>query len=126
MDNIAQQKVLIGNTFPLGLARRRITIEPVPLGILRDHLDGRQVASFWGHASTLAVARDVLGVDLTPETARPALVLNDEGYPTLNGTVFDEVWVLSPDYQPGYRPQIGEEATRSRIVGWQVIRLSWK
>ncbi len=117
--------VLIGSTFPLSLIRRRVLVEPASLGALRSKLVGRPVASFWGHANTTAAATALVGVDLTPREARPALGLSVEGLPMLGGVVFDECWVVSPDYVPGYRPAIGEEVPPGKITGWQVLRIRW-
>lgn len=118
--------VLLGSTFPLSLIRRRVTITPADMGELRSFLAHRPVASFWGHANTLAAATAMLGVDVAPRTARPALSLTDDGLPSLDGHAFDECWVLSPEYTPGYRPAIGEEVPPDRILGWQVLRIRWE
>lgn len=117
--------ILLGNAFPLSLIRRPVRIEPRPLADLQAEAARRGFVSFWGHANTLAAAGKVLGFDPTPATARPALTLNDDLLPTLDGAIFDEVWVLSPDYTDGFRPKIGEEVAAVQISGWQVLRVEF-
>ncbi len=117
--------VLLGSTFPLSLIRCAVTIAPAGLDALREALRLRGVASFWGHANTLEAANALLGVDVRPATERPALRLAADGRPMLDGRVFDECWVLSPDYVTGFRPAPGEEVPADKIVGWQVLRMEW-
>lgn len=122
-------KILIGNCFSLTLMRGgEVTVSPQPLDVLRKLLaSGVEVVSYWGHENTRAVAERILGVSLKTKSPRPALCLvGDKKKPMLDGEVFDTCWVLSPDYVPGYRPSIGEEADESKITGWQVLKLSWK
>lgn len=122
----SRDHILIGSTFPLSLIRRRVVIEPRVLDELRERLCGAQVSSFWGHTNTLTAAAVLLGgVDLAPESNRPAVVLDGDGFPVLGGRQFDECWVLSPDYTPGFRPAIGEVVPTDKIAGWQVLRLAW-
>jgi hypothetical protein len=118
--------VLIGSTFPLSLVRRRVTIEPASLEALRAAVKERGVASFWGHENTVAQASAQVGADLRPQSMRPAVRLTAEQLPSLEGRVFRECWVLSPDYRPGFRPALGEEVAAADITGWQVLRLRWE
>ena len=115
--------ILLGNTFPLALARRSMRIEPASLEELRQRVQNEGFLSFWGHDNTIAVATSILGFDPTPTTERPALSLSQDLLPTLNGQVCQEVWILSPDYAPGFRPQIGVEVTPEQILGWQTLKI---
>ena len=117
--------VLVGNTFPPSLIRRRAIFDPVPLNTLQAILHQARVVSFWGHASTLRAASALAGVDLTPAEARPALTLSPDGLPMFGGEVFTECWVVSPNFTPGYRPAVGEEVPPERITGWQVLRITF-
>lgn len=126
MNDRSSRKILIGSTFPLTLIRRRVVIEPVALAGLRQVLSHQPPASYWGHKNTLAIASQILGVDIAPASDRPALRLNEDGKPKLDGEVFDECWVLSPEYEIGYRPSIGEEVLSEKITGWQVLKMSWE
>lgn len=117
--------VLLGNSFPLSLVRRRVVVEPRPLDELRAALAERGCASFWGHANTLAAAKEHLGLDVAPASTRPALTLSAEQLPCLDGLPHTEVWLLSPDYAPGFRPQIGQEVPADAIRGWQVLHISF-
>ena len=121
-----KQAILIGSAFPLSLIRRRVVIEPCGLDQVRAELGSRPFASFWGHANTLALANAMLGVDVTPHVERPAVALNADQLPTLNGTVYTECFVLSPDYAPGFRPKVGEELGPDKIAGWQALRMKWE
>lgn len=117
--------VLLGNSFPLSLVRRAVHIEPRTLEELRQAVAVRGCVSYWGHDNTREAAQRFLGFDPAPASERPALALNENQLPTLLGVVFDEVWVLSPDYVEGYRPQIGVEVALERIIGWRVLRLKF-
>jgi len=125
-DSPIASSVLVGNSFPLSMVRRRVVIEPVSIGTLQAALKGKAVRSFWGHANTLSAINHCLGLDLTPPTDRPALFCDPlTRFPTLDGQVFSECWVVSPEYEPGFRPAVGEEVSSEKIKGWQVLRLTW-
>lgn len=113
-------KILIGNTYPPALVRRRVVVTPISVDEARDHL-ANGFESFWGHTNTAGLGTEILGVDVLPETERPAVTLGDEGFPVLNGVTARKVLVLSPDYVPGYRPAIGEEVPADKITGWQCL-----
>ena len=115
--------ILISNTFPFSLVRRPIRVEPRSVKDLRTAMDERAWVSAWGHENTIALANTLACADLRPATVRPALVLDSGKLPSLDGQSFDEVWLLSPDYTPGFRPQIGHEVPAEAIQGWQVLRL---
>ena len=117
-------KVLLGNTFPLTLVRRGTFIEPVSLETAKTLLEVG-FASFWGHANTAAVAKAQLGFDVAPKTERPALKLNEEQLPTLDGETFTKVLVLSPSYRAGFRPAIGVEGGPDDIVGWEPLLVTF-
>ena len=120
------ESMLIGKTFPLTFLRRRLTVDVVPLTELLRAVKGKRIASFWGHANTLRAASAAVGVDLTPATDRPVLTLSPEGLPMLDGEVFRECWILSPDCRRNFRPSIGEELKPEEIRGWQCLRLIWQ
>jgi hypothetical protein len=118
-------KILLGSTFPLTLIRRHVEIFPVAIDELRHILKESETHSFWGHENTVEVANRLLGIDVRPKQSRPAVVLDGEGYPTLGGCIFRECWVLSPEYEPGFRPVIGQEVASESVKGWQVLRIIW-
>ncbi len=117
--------ILIGSTYPPSLIRARVFIEPQPIEKLKAELQTRPVISFWGHDNTLGVAGALLDANLAPTTKRPSISLSPRMRPILNNAEFDECWVLSPDYAPGFRPKIGEEVTAEKIKGWQVLKMTW-
>jgi hypothetical protein len=118
--------VLVGNSFPLALIRRSVQIRPVSLALFRSSICGKRICSFWGHSNTLSVASQIAGHDLSPQAARPVVTLSDDGFPMLDGQIFTDCWVLSPDYVSGFRPAIGEEVGPEKIIGWQVLHLVWE
>jgi hypothetical protein len=120
-----ENSILIGSTFPLSLVRRSVLITIESFDRLKDLLKQKKVVSFWGHQTTVSVANRLLRIDVSPSILRPALRLTPDNFPTLDGTVFDECWVLSPDYKEGYRPKIGEEVSVYKIAGWQVLKIRW-
>lgn len=117
--------MLVGNTFPLSLIRREVTITQVPLEYVKKELQTKSISSYWGHSNTLDVASRILDKNVTPEIERPALMLSKENYPMLNGRTFRECWVLSPDYKPGFRPKAGDIVQEPDIIGWQILHLKW-
>lgn len=118
--------LLIGNSFPLSLIRRAVRIEPRSIDHLRVAMKSAEVHSFWGHANTAPLAEEMLGSSLFRGSERPALTLSETRKPVLDGVEFTECWVLSPDYQPGFRPKVGEEVPSDQILGWQILQLTWE
>jgi len=119
--------LLIGNSFPLSLIRRRVTIEPIPLENLRDAISSAGgISSFWGHANTLAAAQAAVGHSLEPASERPVLRLSPANLPALDGETFTECWILSPGYTGNFRPKVGEEVPVDKIKSWQVLRMVWE
>ena len=118
--------ILIGNTFPLVLIRKKVSIQPVELNILKEKLtNSTKIHSYWGHKNTLQAASELLKFDITPKIERPVLLLNEDLLPTLNGQVFSECWILSPDYTKDFRPSICTEVIEEEISGWNVLKISW-
>ena len=117
--------ILIGNSFPFSLIRREVVVKPRSLDDLREALSNRPWLSFWGHANTAAAASELLGHNIRPATERPALTLDETKLPNLDGTSCRECWILSPDYSPGYRPAPNQEVAADKILGWQVLEISW-
>ncbi len=117
--------LLLGNTFPLSLMRRRVIVEQVSVEELRAAAAQRPVRSFWGHASTLAAAEEVLGFPAAPRTDRLALTLSENELPVLDGEEFTEAWVLSPRVAHGHRPAPGAETPPAAITGWSALHLTW-
>jgi len=119
-------KILIGNTFPISLIERKVVSQPAELSELKQIIDqGSKIFSFWGHKNTIEAARSMLGFDPTPNTERPALTLDADGYPQLEGHSFECCWVMVPQYVKGYRPALGEEVSLDKIVKWQLIKMEW-
>ncbi len=116
---------LFGSTFPLSFVRRPVSITPRSLDDLKKQLKQRECHSFWGHANTIAAAKNLIGHDVAPAEDRPALSLSPEGLPVLNNNIFKECWILSPDYVAGFRPAVGKEVPVKKILGWQVLQLLW-
>ncbi len=121
-----QTKILVGNSFPFSLIRRRVTVEPVRVEWVRAAMAGAEIHSFWGHAATRAAAESVLGISLATAKERPELLLSSDNLPMLDGHAFDACYVCSPNYVSGFRPKIGEEVSADQIVGWQTLLISWK
>jgi hypothetical protein len=112
--------------FSLMLIWRPAKMMPYDLGLLREALSMRPVRSFWGHRDTVQAASRLLGVRVDPASERPVITLTDDGYPMLEGEVFKECFVLSPDYRAGFRPAVGSEVSPEDIRGWQVLRIVWE
>ena len=119
--------ILIGNSFPLSLIRRKVTIEPTPLERLREAIGASDdILSFWGHANTLPAAEEAVGHSLAPATDRPVLILSSDYFPVFENKTFTECWILSPDYTESFRPKVGEEVPTEKIQSWQVLRMEWE
>ena len=121
-----KKKILVGNIYPTSLVRRPTLMVPCSVEEFRAAVaESAGVVSFWGHTNTIAAAQAVLGVDVRPAVERPALTLDADNLPTLAGEAWDEVWVCSPNYRPGFRPAIGVEVSPEDILGWQVLRITF-
>lgn len=118
--------ILIGNSFPLSLIRRKVVVEPMPLDRLREAISAADgILSFWGHANTLPAAEQAVGQSLAPASERPVLALSPDQYPVFQAKTFTECWILSPDYTENFRPKVGEEVPADKIQSWQVLRMEW-
>lgn len=116
--------ILFGNTYPVGLISRKAIFSPISMGDALDHLnDGFE--SFWGHSDTLVAVSDELGVDATPRESRPAISLDGNQLPTLFGSSFDRVIVMSPTYIDGFRPTYGEEVEPEKIISWECLLIEF-
>lgn len=122
---IEHKKILIGNSFPLSLIRREVSISPYPLKELFNEMKNSEIVSFWGHRNTLEAVKATLGIDLTPPCERPALTLSLANKPVLDGVEFSECWILSPDYRKNFRPAIGEEVSADDICNWQCLKITF-
>ena len=118
--------VLIGNSFPLSLIRRKVFITPEKKEILQRVLQDKEVFSFWGHSNSIKAASDFLACDLSPDCERPAISIDKDGYPNFNGQRFQECWVVSANYIENFRPAIGEEIAPEKIASWQVLFMKWE
>ncbi|WP_372846821.1 hypothetical protein [Pontiella sp.] len=118
--------ILIGNSFPLSLIRRPVRIDPQTVEALHRAAAGCHVRSFWGHGNTRALAEAFIDLSLKTQTERPALGLQTDGRPTLDGQTFGECWVLSPNYAEHFRPAVGAEIAPASIRGWQILKLTWE
>ena len=110
----------------MNLIRRKVTILPQTMEEYRTALASCSWVSFWGHRNTLAAAMAQCGYDLTPENERPAITVDGEGYPVLYGRTYKQCYILTPEYQPGYRPALREEVAPDAILSWQVLKLVWE
>lgn len=113
--------ILISNSFSFSLVHRPMRVEPRSVGDLLTAMQERSWVSAWGHENTVALASAIACADLQPATPRPALILDADLLPSLHGQSFSDVWLLSPDYQSGFRPQIGQEVPAETISGLAFI-----
>ena len=122
-----RRKVLVGNSFPLSLVRNHhVEIEEIGVEALRRILAESDAVSYWGHENSRSAAEQVVAVSLKPSVERPAMTLDGEGFPMLDGERYTECHVLSPDYAVGFRPAIGAEVPPEAIRSWHALRLTWK
>lgn len=126
MNDTEKISFITGNSFPLSLVRRAVTIRPVEMSYYLELLKNGDWESFWGHENTLAAVRSICSCDLTPKTARPAVTVNSEGYPELFGKQYRKCLVLSPEYEAGFRPVLNSEVPMEKICGWQVLEIDWE
>jgi hypothetical protein len=118
------QPILLSNSFPFGLVRRPLRVTPRSIENLREVLRSRRWFSAWGHDNTLQAASEYVGVDLRPALARPSLTLDAANRPKLGSFGFEEIWLLTPEYAPGFRPPVGSEVSPEQIFAWRVLQLS--
>ena len=122
---IFMKEFITGNSFPMGLIRREVSIQPVTLEEYKDCLAKGVWGSYWGHKDTLKAVSDWCGFDLTPSEERPALTLDEHNYPALFGKSYSECWVVSPEYPAGFRPALGAEVAGDKILAWHILRIQW-
>ena len=101
-------------------------MRPVTLKTLQVALATAEIHSFWGHPGTLEAVSRAVGRNVSPTVERPAVQLDAEGLPVLDGHVFRECWVMSPEYRAGFRPAFGAKIPADAIVGWQALLISWR
>ena len=111
----------IGNTFPTSLIRRTVCIKPIDKDYLGILVGESNLHSYWGHPNTIEAAKNFLGFDVTPPSARRAIVLTSDNLPTLDGVLLDGIIVVSPTYAAGYRPAEGEVSSPDKIMCWQLL-----
>lgn len=116
---------LVGNSFPLSLIRRKVVIEEATMTEFKTLCQEGGLHSFWGHENTRVAAEEVLGVSVKPKEERPAVTLTADGFPTLDGVIFDLCYVLSPNYKDAFRPKIGEEVPSEQIASWHLLKMIW-
>lgn len=117
---------ITGNSFPINLIRRHVECTPQTFEEYLKQLQTGRWMSFWGHRNTLDAVNQMTHFDLTPQTERPALTLDDESFPVLNGVRYRECWILSPIYRSGFRPSVGEEVPIEKILSWNVVKMTWR
>ena len=123
---MSRKKVLLGNAFPMTLVRgRAVLVREIPVDELSAEAAAGEVCSFWGHENTRVAAERVLGVGLKTMTARPAIALDAQGLPSLDGTSFARCFVLSPEYRAGWRPAVGQEVGVDAVLSWHALELRW-
>ena len=123
--NAISGKLLVGNSFPFSLLRRDVDVRVLSQEEARTLLASRDHVSFWGHANTLSSAETAMGCGLKPATERPALTLDADNFPFLDGVSFRDCLICSPEYRPGFRPAVGEEVPPDAILGWHTLLLIW-
>ena len=116
---------LITNVFPFSLVRRKMLAQPMEMDEVLKIAQTGQFESAWGHANTISAINEKLGADITPREPRPAVVLDENNYPTLYSQKFTTVILISPNFVPGFRPAIGEEVGEEKILGWSALRLDF-
>ncbi len=125
-DKKNKNRILVGNSFPFSLIRAVVTVTPVEIEHFRNIVAKAEIHSYWGHNSTIVAANQLLQIDVTPESERPALHLSQFNRPILNGYEFIECWILSPNFIENFRPRIGEEVLPEKIKSWHVLNIRWK
>ena len=116
-------KLLVGNTFPMHLIRKRVTITPIPEWHGASMLSRHQIFSFWGHRNSLAAVNEFTGKDLTPVIERPAVLLSERNYPYFEGVEFKRVLVISPILKLGVR--LDHELELDEIDGWTFLLIEF-
>lgn len=126
-NNICTTKcVLIGNSFPMNLVQRRVTITPKTIDNIRRVINNAEtILSFWGHNNTVKIVSQICGINLQPEEDRPCLNLTDNKFIEFSGIEFDKCWIVVPIYQKKFRPEIGEEISETDIKSWQILKIEF-
>lgn len=99
---------------------------PITLVEAQHLLRTREIHSFWGHNNSLVAASQFTGYDLTPRKNRPAIVLDNEGFPILGGISSREILIFPPEYPEDFRAAIGQEIAVSQILGFRPVLLTFR
>lgn len=124
-ENTEGSPILITNSFPFSLVRRRVDIELVDMADMIELCHNSRIVSAWGHKNTLNAVSKILQVDVTPPTERPVIILDKDNLPVLENIVFDCVYIISPDYKPGFRLEAGGQLNEEEISGWIVLKMNF-
>lgn len=124
METNFSKKILLGNSFPMGLVKRPARLTPLRKEDLLALLKDKEIVSYWGHQNTVSLASAYLGREIP--CRRVALGLSRDLFPSIDGETFQEVILLTPEYRSGFRPQIGVEPTPEDIREWGVLRISFE
>ncbi len=125
METPLAQKFIITNAYPFSLVRRKMAAVPVDLKDVIYSLKSGAFVSAWGHRNTLEAVNKMLGVDITPASERPVIILDEQNFPMLDGEQFTKVLLVSPNLKKGFRPKIGEEVQEEAILSWQALLLNF-
>lgn len=118
--------ILISNSFPFSLIRRRVVVEPSTVPDLLTAMHARPWVSAWGHQNTVDLASKLLSADLRTRIEKPTLTLQETRLPQFEGNVFSEVWLLSITPIDGLSREEQREIQPHQIKDWQVLRLVWE
>lgn len=116
--------MLIGNTYPTSLIRRKATFIPVTQEQAKQYLGfEREVESFWGHPNTIKAASEMLGMDITPKEERPTITLSENYLPTLYGKEHKSVLIVSANIPNANRKPRNDptEYELEEIESWSFI-----
>jgi len=102
---------LLTNVYPFSLVRRKMLAEPMEMDEVIKIAQSGEFESAWGHANTISAVNEKLGADITPREPRPAVILDEDNFPTLYGQTtfprfmdknsrrsFSSVPILSPAF----------------------------
>jgi len=116
------RKVLITDCLDMTLILKLVAIIPVSDIYFLEKIKSEDYYIMWKNKQLLKSAEDFFKLNFQVEKG----IIKTQGkYPELNGNVFQRVYILTPIFENGYRPDIycGKNIDVTRINSWGVVEI---
>lgn len=114
--------LFIGNNFQNKLLPyyRDVRFRQIGIERARELIDKFDVISFWKYPNILEVAAKIFGDKIYPISKHPHLQLFDQQW-VLEGKLSDQILVISPIFEHGFKPKVKIKVTENQIIDWSIL-----